>query len=293
MINLWYEESYWNYTNGRKSGPEKVIINTIDALTQEKIPFSINQNKYPYNFLLQYQHEIAHRKHEKLEHNSCVIGPQVWPFDNDVYGNFLINNPQYYKKIIVPSQWVKDLYIKKLNISENKLDIWACGIPDLIKYNKKNKKYDCLIYFKNRSSEELHLVENFLSLKGLTYQIFSYGNYSQEDFLNAVGCSKFCFVLDNTESQGIAIQEIMSIGVPLLVWDVKYWDYLGEKFKVSASSIPYWSSECGEKFYNFYDLELTFERFFDNIDYYTPQELIKTQLSYKVSVETILKIFKK
>jgi len=293
MINLWYEEYYWNYTNGRKSGPEKVVKNTIEALEQENIPFSINQNNYSYNFLLQYQHEVAYLKHEKLEHNSCIIGPQVWPFENDFYGNFLINNPQYYKKIIVPSQWVKNLYLNKLNISENKVDIWACGIPDLLKYNKKNKEYDCLIYFKNRSSEELYLVEKFLSSKGLTYQTFSYGNYSEENFLNAVGLSKFCFILDNTESQGVAIQEMMSINIPLLVWDTKCWDYLGEDFKVPASSVPYWNSECGEKFYTFSDLELIFDKFYDNINLYNPKKLIETELSYKVSIENLLKIFKK
>ena len=25
MINLWYENSYWNHTGGRVSGPEKVV----------------------------------------------------------------------------------------------------------------------------------------------------------------------------------------------------------------------------------------------------------------------------
>lgn len=291
MINLWYEESYWNYTNGRQSGPEKVVKNTIEALIQEKVPFAINQDKYPYNFLIQYQHEIAYKKHEKLEHNSCIIGPQVWPFNNDFYGNFLISNPQYYKKIIVPSQWVKDLLVKHSNIAENKIDIWACGIPNLIDYNKKNKKYDCLIYYKNRPSNELSLVENFLSSKGLTYQVFSYGNYSQENFLYAVGLSKFCFVLDNTESQGIAIQEIISTNTPLLVWDIEYWDHMGEQYKVPATSVPYWDSICGEKFYNYCDLEFTFEKFYTNIQNYNSKILIDLELSYKISVQKLLKIF--
>ena len=87
MINLWYEESYWAHAGGRVSGPEKVVRSTIEALTQEGIDFSVNEDKYSYNFLLQYQHEVAHKKHESLEHDSCVIGPQFWPFDS--YGEFL------------------------------------------------------------------------------------------------------------------------------------------------------------------------------------------------------------
>ena len=79
MINLWYEESYWSHSGGRVSGPEKVVKGTIDALKEEGIDFCINQDNYKNNFLFQYQHEIAHKKHEQLEHESCIIGPQVWP----------------------------------------------------------------------------------------------------------------------------------------------------------------------------------------------------------------------
>ena len=42
MINLWYEESYWNYMGGKLSGPEKVVRNLKESLIQENIDFSIN-----------------------------------------------------------------------------------------------------------------------------------------------------------------------------------------------------------------------------------------------------------
>ena len=42
MINLWFEESYWSYTNGVVSGPEKVVRNFIKSLEQENVPYTIN-----------------------------------------------------------------------------------------------------------------------------------------------------------------------------------------------------------------------------------------------------------
>lgn len=287
MINLWYEESYWSYTGGRVSGPEKVVKNTIEALKQESIDFSVNEDKYSYNFLLQYQHEVAYKKHEHLEHNTCIIGPQFWPFDS--YGKFLIENPQFYKKLIAPSYWVEDKLVNKLCVSPDKVSIWAAPIkaPDII----DNISIDCLIYHKSRSNEDLEKVKTFLDSKKITYTQLSYGGYSQDEFKNKLATVKFCVIIDSTESQGIAIQEIMAIGKPLLVWDVKKWDYMGKEYAVSASSVPYWSDDCGEKFYDIDELEFTFSKFYDKISEYDPKKLINSELSYKASVEKLLKIF--
>ena len=287
MINLWYEESYWAHAGGRVSGPEKVVKNTIEALKEECIDFSINQNKYSFNYLIQYQHEIAHKKHSELEHNSCVIGPQFWPFDS--YGKFLIENTQYYKKLIAPGYWVKDKLVNKFNVPFNKVSILAAPIkaPNI----SDNQSIDCLIYYKSRPIEHLERVKSFLSTKGLTYLELNYGGYSQNDFKDALSKVRFCIIIDNTESQGIAIQEMMAVGKPLLVWDVKEWDYMGDEYKIPASSVPYWSDDCGEKFYNADELEFTFDKFYDKMNGYNPKKLIDSELSYKVSVEKLLKIF--
>ena len=88
MINLYYCESYWNYST-TTTGPQKVIENLIASLHQEKIEYSVNQEKYKHNFLVQYNH-VGHEKHSKIETDTCIIGPQVWLFDD--YGEFLIDH---------------------------------------------------------------------------------------------------------------------------------------------------------------------------------------------------------
>ena len=104
MINLYYSESYWGHSL-TMNGPHKVVNNLIKSLDQEKIDYAINEEKYEHNFLVQYD-ATAHEKHSKIEQDTTIIGPQVWLFDG--YGQFLIENQNYYKKIIAPSNWFAD-----------------------------------------------------------------------------------------------------------------------------------------------------------------------------------------
>jgi len=288
MINLWYEESYWAHRNGIVSGPEKVVLNLIKSLDQESVPYSINTDKYEHNFLLQYN-AIGHYKHEKLEHESCVIGPQYWGWD--AYGRFLFENPQYYKQLITPSDWVTNQLVNQFNVPKNKVSSWPVGI-ELFDVEKKVQK-DCLIYYKRRSEQELKLVIQFLESKGLSYEVFGYGNYSQDEFIDTCNKVNFCFLLNGTESQGIAVQEIMSTNTPILAWDVKVWNDMGEEYSTPSTSIPYWDTQCGQVFYEYSDIESTFNEFYAKLEEYNPREFIKDNLSFKKSLQALITILEK
>jgi len=284
MINLYYSEAYWGHS-ATMNGPHKVVDNLIKSLEQEKINYAINEEKYEHNFLVQYD-ATAHEKHSKIELDTCIIGPQVWLFDT--YGQFLIEHQDYYKKMIAPSQWVKDKFINKFNLPENKISVWPVGIETF--NNKRNITYDCLIYFKRRDQKELDAVKQFLDIKNLTYKMVEYGGYGEDGFKQLVNSAKFCFLINGTESQGIAVQEIMSMGVPIIAWDIKEWLDQGEAYRVPATSIPYWDERCGEVFFNIDDLEVTFSKFYATLDQYDPKAFIKDNLSFKCSVKTLLDI---
>ena len=286
MINLYYSESYWGHTQ-TMNGPHKVVKNLLMSLDQEKIDYAINEEKYEHNFLLQYN-DIAHEKHSKIELDTCIIGPQVWLFDT--YGQFLIEHQDYYKKMIAPSQWFKDKFINKFNLPENKISVWPVGIETF--NNERDITYDCLIYFKRREQKELDAVKQFLDSKNLTYKMVQYGGYGEDGFKNLVNQAKFCFLINGTESQGIAVQEIMSMGVPIIAWDIKEWLDQGEAYRVPATSIPYWDKRCGEVFFNIEDLEVTFSKFYATLDKYDPKAFIKDNLSFECSVKTLLDILR-
>ena len=284
MINLFYSEAYWGHS-ATMNGPHKVVNNLIKSLNQEKIVYTINEEKYANNFLVQYD-AIAHEKHSKIEQETTIIGPQVWLFDG--YGQFLIENQNYYKKLITPSQWVKDKFINKFNLPENKVAVWPVGIETF--NNIREVNYDCLIYFKRRDESELSAVKKFLADRNLSYRMVEYGSYSEYGFMQLVNQAKFCFLINGTESQGIAVQEIMSMGVPIITWDLKEWLDQGESYRVPATSIPYWDERCGEKFYDIDKLEETFDNFYARINDYDPKAYVKENLSFESSVKTLLDI---
>tara|TARA_R100001443_G_C3317235_1_gene169196 strand:- start:67 stop:933 length:867 start_codon:yes stop_codon:yes gene_type:complete len=285
MINLFYEEAYWGSAQ-TLSGPKKVIDNLKASLDQENIPYAINEEKYKNNFLVHYDY-TGHLKHSKLTLETCVIGPQIWSFDEHV--NTLRENPHYYKTIVTPSQWVKDLYVNKCGFPEDKVSVWPVGIT-LPEYERK-KEYGCLVYYKRRDQEELSKVRELLSDRHIPYNVMEYGQYSQTALEILAPESDFCFVLNGTESQGIAIQEIMSYNTPMLVWDIESWEDQGPEWSVPATSVPYWSDECGERFINIDDMEVTFDRFYSRIGEYNPRKYVEDNLSYKKSIETLLEIF--
>ena len=97
--------------------------------------------------------------------------------------------------------------------------------------------------------------------------------------------------MNGTESQGIAVQEIMSYDTPIIAWDLETWEDQGPQWSVPATSVPYWSDECGERFFKYEDLEETFERFYSRIDEYNPRKYVEENLSYKASVDKLLEIF--
>ena len=285
MINLYYSEAYWGHS-ATMNGPHKVVNNLIKSLDQEKIDYAINEEKYEHNFLVQYD-ATAHEKHSKIEQDTTIIGPQVWLFDG--YGQFLIENQNYYKKIIAPSEWVKNKFITKFNLPEDKLAVWPVGIEQFDNIREPN--YDCLIYFKRRDQSELDAVKKFLVSNGLSYRMVEYGTYGEDGFKQLVNSAKFCFLINGTESQGIAVQEIMSMGVPIIAWDIKEWLDQGEAYRVPATSIPYWDERCGEVFFSKDELEETFSKFYATINEYDPKSFIRDNLSFKKTIEKLMEIF--
>jgi glycosyltransferase involved in cell wall biosynthesis len=283
MINLFLDSAYWGGAT-RMNGPQKLATNLISSLEQEGVPFAINQEVHKHNFLVQYDYR-GYLKHSELTLENCFIGPQIWFFDEHV--KQIQENSQFYNKLIVPSQWTKDMPVQKFGFPEDKIETWPVGIE--LKDFKKELKYDCLLYYKRRSKEELKAATIFLEQSGLTYNVVEYGSYKQEELETLCDQSAFCFLLNGTESQGIAVQEMMARDLPMFVWDVKEWNDQGPVYSVPASSVPYWSEQCGLRFYDAIEMAFAFDEFCSKI--YTPRKFVEEQLSFKASVNRLLEIF--
>lgn len=279
MINIFFQ-----YTN---RGPGKVINNLVDGLNENDMTCLKNPTilkDADYKLFLQ-NHVLLNTSHIE----NSIIGPNVCtlPTDNKVVME------QKYKKILVPSEWVKSLYLKW--ISEEKIEVWPVGVDTERFLDTKNeeKNIDCLIYFKRRNEEDLNFVTNFLQNLKCNFHVVKYGEYNEESFIKMIKKSKSAFVIDNCESQGLAIQEMMSCNLPLFVWDVETWNDRGEENKVPATSVPYWSEKCGEIAFNKEEIENKFSDFINNLDRYNPREYILDNLTLKKQSKEIITIFEK
>jgi len=275
MFNLYYRDSH---LQGRMSGPKKVIENLIRSLEETNTPFALNQEKYKDSLFLHWDGYHIEKYNKLKNKEKLLVGPQIWPFAPD------FADLKEYGKIIVPSYWVENLFQNHFNA---RTLTWPVGIfcPEIT----DNQSIDFLIYYKGgRSPQEYALLKHLIISKGYTFTELSYGSYTPEDFRNALSSVKACAILDNTESQGIAIQEMMAANKPLFVWDYPKWDYMGPQYQVPASSVPYWSDECGEKFDDPALIEETFDKFCTNYDNYCPADFVNRELSPQKSVQILL-----
>lgn len=165
-----------------------------------------------------------------------------------------------------------------------------------------NKELDCIVYIKRRSNIIIDYTINLLKEKGINHIIFKYGSYQEQDYKNALHKSKFMLCLDAHESQGFALEEAMSCGVPLLVMDATSmhdesdngvtftYEYLKPK-QLLATSVPYWSDECGIKITDKEQLSEAIDSMIQISSSFTPRDFILRTLSDKVCMKRILDYF--
>ncbi len=228
---------------------------------------------------------------KKFNYNLIII--------NDTF--LKINFPQTIKVIYGPQCFV--FPDKKIsNINYNSLSSWNKEIMENI--NNKNKyftlpfaininkfkplqfpifKFDCIVYYKNRNP---NILKNILNKLKCNYKIFEYGKYNEEDYLYTLQHSKFMIVIDAHESQGFALQEAMSSGLPLLVLDIDTmndeWNSNHPKYK--STSVPYFDSSCGiilkPSEYNLFEIKYNF--MINNFHFFNPRLYIENNLSPEI-----------
>ena len=221
-----------------------------------------------------------------------IFGPHfsVFPVKNQI--DLIKNNNSVY---IQPSEWVVQLWQNNILCDKIKIESLPFGV-DTIKFNELksiNERDKVFIYYKARSPNDLNLIERFLKNKKINYKIFSYINrYNENDYLTYLQNSKYGIWLDAHESQGFALQEALSCGVPLLVWNIKSMNQeYGQSYDdIPATTIPYWESKCGEYFYNIGELEEKYNLFLSKIETYKPREYILENLSFEICEQQLINL---
>lgn len=232
--------------------------------------------------------DVVYSPNHVITTNKPVIyGPHFSVFPD--HKLTFISNPKYI--YIQPSQWVVDLW-KKFTSNLNMTAVPFGVNTDKFKpTNSIKDRYNTMIYVKRRKPEELNLVENHLTRCNISYKIFNYlQRYNEEDFISYLKTCNCVIWLGAHESQGFALEEALSMDVPICVWNVSSMnqEYGSHYDDLYATCIPYWDERCGEFFTNSDDFIPTFKKFFDKLYTYRPREFIMENLSMEVCEKKFL-----
>ena len=186
--------------------------------------------------------------------NPLVAGPCMLDHPLDMPDLFEKHNVRRY---LVAGEWVKRMFEPYFG---GKVDVWPIGIdtdlwPD---FSDCPKTLDFLVYEKILWDRDINVpgilnpVLNELRNRGFSHQVIRCGSYREHEYRALLQRARHMIFLCEHETQGLAYQEALACNVPVLAWDQGFWldpkcaRY--EKDAVPASSVPYFSQDCGLTF---------------------------------------------
>ena len=278
-------------------GPNKVIANTIKGLEKIGYPFEINKD------ILDCRHIWIHDSPKglievALRKIPAVIGPNIVVLPKDL--------PRFRPDLtnciyLHPSPWCVDVW-KEIGFSECLLKSWAVGIDteDFDVKKSFSAENEVMIYFKRR--EPILLKQTIATVKnmGLNPLVVRYGEYNENQYKQILSKSKFGIWIGTSESQGIALLEALSTGLPLIVCNVNSLfesaiedDYkFPEKLRsFKPTSAPYFDERCGIIINDFSKLKESINEILINISNYKPREFIIENLSLEKQAKELLSFF--
>ena len=215
-----------------------------------------------------------------------IFGPHFSVFPNSIVQQFnnIHNNGIY----IQPSQpsvntWQNEFNFKKLPMYALPFGVDTERFKPCV---DKDSRTNVILYYKSRDPKEFEILKTFLNQRKIQYKIFSYQTkYNEQEFINYLKSCKYGIVLGRHESQGFAIQEMLSFDIPLFVWGVSLrkqeYPYRREYLNVKSnvSTVPYWSKDCGELVHHMSEIETTFDLFLTKLNIYEPRKFILENVS--------------
>lgn len=274
-------------------GPSGVLNGLISGLKKINEPFQINPSIKNISDTVNVLSGIGALKLAiKLKKKGLI--------KNLIAGPNLIILPTDYNKIIcddnidiilVPSQWVKDLYSDITPETSSKIIIWSAG-TDMGNINLKRERTKCIVYKKNVPVEVYKSVINELKIRNINFTLIEYGKFKKEDYFSLLEESRFMIYLQEAESQGLALQEAWARNVPTIVWNKGYITYL-EKYNIKGNiSAPYLNEKTGVSFKDELDFPKKLDNFIDNLENFNSHNYCKENLSDEVSAEKYVNIVK-
>ncbi len=228
--------------SGKSNGPRTLIANSLDSTSDHvfrhlaRIPTAPADRVWIPEASLDLWPEVLWKS---LDRSSVALGPSL-----DIYNSrVLMRLKQTQKvKILVPSLWVKELFVKHHGLSNSRVVIWPAGIDH--NYWSPVLSVDpryLLLYVKTGLSDsELSNVRSFAKQLNLELKIIKYGDYKIKQFRELLKFSQGVVWAGSTESQGLAQFESWAMNVPTLVRRARNFNHL----EIGSES-PYLTNRTG------------------------------------------------
>lgn len=274
----------------RPGGQARVFLNLCAGLDEIGVRFRVND----YRHARRHPHELA-----CIIGKPCVLDKMEWRnpilFGASVFSH-PTDDPQLFerrpvRKVLVPGPWMKAMCEPYWG---DRVEAWPVGI-DTRRWQataSDRKTCDVLLYNKvlwDRPRQEGALVEPIraaLKAAGHSYEELRYGEYQEEDYQAALGRCRSMIFLCEHETQGIAYQQALSCGVPILAWDQGgAWRdpaYFPDRIVFApVTSVPYWDERCGLRFADATEFPAQWQRFIASVDagHYRPRDYIMENLT--------------
>lgn len=223
--------------------------------------------------------------------NPALLGPSL--FDQPGHAPRLFDD-QRFRGYVCLGEWMFDMFEQ---VYPGRCVRWFAGLdaeawPDR---SDEPKDLDFLVYDKvlwdrERQADALtRPILDELEARHQAFELIRYGNYDHEVYRSLLGRARALLFLCDHETQGIAYQEAMASGLPVLAWDPGFWaDPQWRKCYDApppASSTPFFSEACGERFKALRDFPAALDRFSDRLNTYRPRQYVLDNLGLRRSGE--------
>jgi len=243
--------------------------------------------------------------HQVPSKTKLLFGPGFFVFADPRHSLFMFEyaNKGAYNCL---SDWVIEL--QKEFIQGPRIPLVSCPLPidtnTFAPDHTIQKKTDILFYFKNRHPILKQQVLEYFKMLPVSYKVFVYGSYNEKEYIEALHESKIVVWLGRHESQGFALQECLSMNVPILLIDTEsmfdetdqetgrqyYTNEIG-KYNLKGTAAPYWDDRCGIKITNVSGILENVEKMINEYETFRPREYILETLSSEACWARIKKTF--
>jgi len=297
MINI-ISRSYYSRI---ASGPKKVANNLIKGLDLIGYPYVINKGLDTCRRLWIHDDVAALRKMSKLPSEvRVVIGPNLFVLPRQIPKGLDLSKAVY----IQPSVWAKDFW-ERAGFKACQVAVWPVGVDtEEFRFGQPSRG-SVMVYFKQRSKEELRKVKAALESRRLPYRVMSYGSYSEGEYKQVLSQSRYAVWLGMSESQGLALEEALAANVPMVVCDAPVKEQmeaikkrmneesLGGIGPIDATSAPYFDERCGLKIKGLGKLEEALETIESHLSDFHPREYVLENLTLEKQAREFVEIFRR